>query len=739
MDTTMKPVASDGDAELVSASLEGDREAYARIVMRYQSLVCSLAYSATGSVTQSEDLAQETFLEAWKNLASLREPQKLRFWLCGIARNRIHLVVRSERREPSHQAEPLESLAQAPCPEPLPPERAISREEAELLWRTLEQLPETYRLPLVLFYREHQSVELVARNLDLSEEAARQRLSRARKLLQEEVQAFVETALSRTSPGKAFTLGVIAALPLAATSAKAASGVALAKGAAGAKGFFLLPLVSGLASMLGSVALSWKFAADEAQTPGERRFLRRVGRGQVLLLLVLLVLSTVPIGLSLSGGIGLVWLPAALFALVVLALVINRVFLLPWMVRRQIQIRMEEGGWPPGPADVQKGTEHSVALRKACKQSLPMLVMLVPCVFFLPWKKNWLGCVAYAGVPTLFTLWQARRLYRQFRGQPRPNSLWKTMFAKRPLLVGAAGVFLICLFCIVLSNFGVRYLSWLNTGTMPDLPLLPTPTHHLLLGLLVAAVVFALVAVAARTMPLALAGLGGKLRLPFLDQMVAIAKGPNALIEDTYKPLFEGLNLDPERVAKLKDLLLRRAKIGAQAGMPLMNPRLDPAKRVALLRDLQADKDDCTAGIRELLGEGFAVFQEFEKGIMDRTLLDQLTRKAEHTPQALNEAQRIRLLEARLEARRRFPWTNDLALQNQDTRLSEVFTQSNVESYVGEQSEFDRQFLEQARQLLSPEQLALFEKLQTQQRKSQTNLFRMGIKLFGNSIAMPNL
>ncbi len=733
MDTTMNSVASGGDAELVSASLEGDREAYGRIVTRYQSLVCSLAYSATGSVTQSEDLAQETFLEAWKNLASLREPQKLRSWLCGIARNRIHQALRIERREPSHQAEPLENLAQAPCAEPWPPERAISREETELLWRTLEQLPETYRLPLVLFYREHQSVEMVARTLDLSEEAVRQRLSRARKLLQEEVQAFVETALRRTSPGKAFTLGVIAALPFSGTSAKAASGVALANGAAAAKSVFLLPLVSGLASMLGSVALSWKFAADDAQTPGERAFLRRVGRGQVLLLLVLLILVTVPTVLSLSGGIGLVWLPVALFAVVILAMVINNVLLLPWIVRRQIQLRMEEGGWPPTLADLQKGTEHTVALRKACKQSLPLLIMLAGSVFFLPWKKNWLGCAAYVGVPTLFTLWHTRRLYRQYRGLLRPNSLWRRISRKHPFLAGAAIVFLIVLFCIVLSNLGVRYLAWLNTGTVPDLPLVPTPTRHLLLGLLVAAVAFALVAVTARRLPLGLAGLGDKLGLPFLEQIQTIAKGPNALIEDTYKPLFEQLNLEPERVRKLKDLLLKRAKVGTNAAMPLMNSRLDPEKRAALLRDLQADKDDCTARIRELLGEGFAVFQEFEKGVMDRTLLDQFTRKAKHSAQALSEFQRIRLLEARLGARRRFPWTSDLARQNQDTRLSEVFTQSNVDSYVGDQSEFDRQFLEQARQLLSPEQLAVFEKLQTQQRKSQTNLFRMGIKLFGKT------
>jgi hypothetical protein len=151
------------------------------------------------------------------------------------------------------------------------------------------------------------------------------------------------------------------------------------------------------------------------------------------------------------------------------------------------------------------------------------------------------------------------------------------------------------------------------------------------------------------------------------------------------------------------------------------------------LRDLQADKDACTSQIRESLGEDFAVFQEFEKGIMDRMLVEQFARKANHTTQGLDENQRARLVEARLAARRSFPFTSDLARQDQGARLSEAFTQSSLESYVREQSEFDRQFLERARQILSPEQLALFEKLQTQQRESQINLFRMGMKLFGNT------
>src|ERR1041385_3584251 len=92
------------DTELVARSLVGNSEAFGQIVARYQSLICSLAYSATGSLGQSEDLAQETFITAWKHLGRLRERNKLRAWLCGIARNRINSSLRRDGREPVHKA-----------------------------------------------------------------------------------------------------------------------------------------------------------------------------------------------------------------------------------------------------------------------------------------------------------------------------------------------------------------------------------------------------------------------------------------------------------------------------------------------------------------------------------------------------------------------------------------------------------------------------------------------------------
>jgi DNA-directed RNA polymerase specialized sigma24 family protein len=73
----MTALSSLDDLELLGRCQEGDPDAFGELVARYQSLICSITYSATGSLASSEDLAQETFLAAWRQLGSLREPAKL--------------------------------------------------------------------------------------------------------------------------------------------------------------------------------------------------------------------------------------------------------------------------------------------------------------------------------------------------------------------------------------------------------------------------------------------------------------------------------------------------------------------------------------------------------------------------------------------------------------------------------------------------------------------------------------
>ena len=71
------------DAALVMRALGGNKSAFCEIVSRYQTLLCSLAYSAVGDIKYSEDLAQDAFVEAWRKLDTLHDPNKLKAWLCG--------------------------------------------------------------------------------------------------------------------------------------------------------------------------------------------------------------------------------------------------------------------------------------------------------------------------------------------------------------------------------------------------------------------------------------------------------------------------------------------------------------------------------------------------------------------------------------------------------------------------------------------------------------------------------
>jgi RNA polymerase sigma factor (sigma-70 family) len=273
------------DEELWRRSRAGDRDAFGRIVERHQNLVCAVAYSASGSLARAEDLAQETFITAWQRIADLRDPAKLRAWLCGIARNLAASAHRKEQRRAALSS--LEDAGEPVTHADDPAVRIVSQEEEALLWNTLSRLPATYREPLVLYYRHGESISAVASALELSDAAVKQRLSRGRALLRSELTGVMQSVLERSRPGLAFTTGVLAALPAAAPpSATAAVLASVAtgegagtKGALGALGHWVLlgPAIGLLAGLLGTRA-----AASTARSEGERRVILRHARHMVI-------------------------------------------------------------------------------------------------------------------------------------------------------------------------------------------------------------------------------------------------------------------------------------------------------------------------------------------------------------------------------------------------------------------------------------------------------------------------
>jgi RNA polymerase sigma factor (sigma-70 family) len=284
------------DPELWKHVCLGNESAFEAAVRRYQNLVAAIAYNACGDLVLSEDVAQETFWAAWRERLSLEDTGKLKAWLCGIARNLAnHARMRTGKVIAS--ASSGEAIAAVSSQSPDPAEDAVSREEEQLVWQTLEQIPETYREPLILFYREDQSVEEVARSLDLTEEAARQRLSRGRALLRDQVANVVAGALVRSRPSRRFTVAVLAGLGMSAAGTKAALagtglaatgaagvgavGKAVAGTAATSAGIGVsVGLIGGLLGSLGGLAGGWFgiwLPAQLAPTRAERMLIQRSG------------------------------------------------------------------------------------------------------------------------------------------------------------------------------------------------------------------------------------------------------------------------------------------------------------------------------------------------------------------------------------------------------------------------------------------------------------------------------
>jgi RNA polymerase sigma factor (sigma-70 family) len=327
------------ESELLRASLAGSKEAFGVMVQRYQSLVCAIAYSATGDVGASEELAQETFLRVWKSLGQLQDLDNFRAWLCTIARNLASQFVRVKPRDVIQTAASLEQAETLTAATPDPGRAALDKERQEIVWAAMRGVPQKYREPLVLFYREQQSVRRVAADLGLSEDMVRQRLHRGRQLIKAEVASLVEDTLARSGPGKAFAIAVVAALPALITPTASAAVVGIAaRGtpaaktvlAAGLSGAILGPILG----LLGGILGAW-CGIRNTKSFRERRFMVRM----VLLVCVLFfVLVGLPLTLTLAGLIP----PWAYWSCLGVLFVIL-VPLIFWSYAHQQRIQIEEG------------------------------------------------------------------------------------------------------------------------------------------------------------------------------------------------------------------------------------------------------------------------------------------------------------------------------------------------------------------------------------------------------------
>lgn len=176
----------------------GAREAFDREALPHLNAVYRFARSLTGANAEAEDLAQETYLHAYRNWQQFQLGTNCRAWLFTICRNIRIREWRRAREEPTDTAE-LESLASAALhsgfTETDPSGGFLEAPELDDVLRTeLAKLPEEYREVVVLADLEDQSYQTIARVLDVPIGTVKSRLFRGRRILQEALIEFARDA-----------------------------------------------------------------------------------------------------------------------------------------------------------------------------------------------------------------------------------------------------------------------------------------------------------------------------------------------------------------------------------------------------------------------------------------------------------------------------------------------------------------------------------------------------------------
>ena len=152
---------------------EGDHDAFAELVSEHEAMVFSLAYHFFHDRDRAEEIAQDAFLQLYRNLGSLESPQHVLFWLRQVTTRRcIDLMRRSRMKSVSLEDVELPVAAKTPDP---------------FLDRTLKQLvaelPETQRIVVTLRYQEDLDPSEICRIVDMPVNTVKSHLHRALQAL----------------------------------------------------------------------------------------------------------------------------------------------------------------------------------------------------------------------------------------------------------------------------------------------------------------------------------------------------------------------------------------------------------------------------------------------------------------------------------------------------------------------------------------------------------------------------
>ncbi len=196
--TVSLPIEQD-DVRLVTASKNGNQDAFSLLVQRYQRRVFNLVFRMLQNYEEASETTQEAFLAAWQGLPAFRGEARFSTWLYRIAYNcalkQLGLRKRDQELQSAMQAD-LESGS-----EDAETTHLEMLDNQALVREQLSQLPPKYRIVLILRHLQDMTYEEMAEVLTMPIGTIKTHLFRARNLLKERLQAFERERKHRETRG----------------------------------------------------------------------------------------------------------------------------------------------------------------------------------------------------------------------------------------------------------------------------------------------------------------------------------------------------------------------------------------------------------------------------------------------------------------------------------------------------------------------------------------------------------
>lgn len=178
------------DAQLVARSLAQDQEAFGQLIDRHAAAIVNLGYRMVGNREEAEDLAQETFLAAYKALSTFRADSKFSTWLYRIATNKCKDWLRVKRPGQGQYDLDADESLDLYVTEDRTPEVLLSQQQvAQELEQGIQRLPPLYREAFVLKHVEGLSYEEMEDILGVSGDTLKMRVYKGRVQLSRELAA----------------------------------------------------------------------------------------------------------------------------------------------------------------------------------------------------------------------------------------------------------------------------------------------------------------------------------------------------------------------------------------------------------------------------------------------------------------------------------------------------------------------------------------------------------------------